>query len=329
MKSPISINADEAQRLCSLHAYEALGETLCDLAEEIPSLSVIVADYGRRLSLERLRKEHPEDYLQAGIAEQDQVSIAAALALEGFCTFVPSYASFITSRAFDQVRVLMGAMGAPIMLIGLSAGYDSGTLGATHISTEDISLMRSVSGVTVLSPSDNAELAAMLRWLATNPMPAYLRITGADEKNRLHTSGLPQGATGIDQLRPGTDVAIIATGQLCAAALDAADILADKGISASVTNIAVIEPLNTNALEKIVANATLVVTVEEHSTRGGLGSALTEFLVTRKTSTPFMALGTPRIPPAADTRPMLLHRIGLDAKGIATHILSRLNHEGS
>ena len=130
------VDAREAMRLCSLPSNQALGETLTSLADEDEDLTVVVSDYGRRLFLDGLVERHPESFVQVGIAEQDQVSIGAALALEGFPVFAPCYASFVASRAFDQIRVNLGMMGAPLVLVGLSAGYDSADLGASHCATE-------------------------------------------------------------------------------------------------------------------------------------------------------------------------------------------------
>jgi transketolase len=320
MENGTPLPSTSIQRLCLLHAYEALGKTLCDLADELPQLAVVVADYGRRLFLDRLRKDHPEDYVQVGIAEQNQVSVAAALALEGFCAFVPSYAAFITGRAFDQVRICMGSMKAPVILIGLSAGYDSGTLGATHMATEDAALMRTVPGVLVLSPADNAELVVMLRQLAAHPQPAYIRITGASEQSCLHVKGLPQKAMRPETLRSGHDVTIFATGKICKEALHAADILQTEAISASLTEVPCLNPFDAEAARKATAKARLIVSVEEHSVRGGLGSALREALSTAPSAPPLLTLGTPLVPPSADTRPALLHHVALDAQGIAASI---------
>ena len=319
------VDAREAMRLCSLPSNQALGETLTSLADEDEDLTVVVSDYGRRLFLDGLVERHPEGFVQVGIAEQDQVSIGAALALEGFPVFAPCYASFVASRSFDQIRVNLGMMGAPLVLVGLSAGYDSADLGASHCATEDVALMRSVPTATVITPADNAELASAIRWLAAHPRPAYVRITGSMTETCLHASGCDVSSGGVTQLREGSDVALVACGQLAAAALEAADILETTDVSASVTEMSIVSQLREDELLRAVRGKRLVVTVEEHGVVGGLGSAVAEVLAERDDVPPLLALGTPRsYLDGGDVRQALLTHDGLDPWGIASRILERL-----
>ena len=324
MNDRFSIDATESARLCSLHSYEVFGEVVTSIANSDDSLTVVVSDYGRRLSLERLREAHPSSYVQVGIAEQDQVSVASAMALEGFHVIAPCYASFITGRAFDQVRVNLGIMSAPVVLVGIAAGYDSGDLGASHMSTEDVALMRSIPGMTVISPADNAELACALRELVAHPTPAYVRVTGAAANSNLHPDGCSAPIARAEELRVGSDVAILACGQVSAAALEAADILASRGISASVSEMAVLNPFGDDDLITSVETYPLVVTVEEHSRKGGLGSAVAEALSGRANTPALLRLGTPERYVDGDVRDKLLAQARLDAEGIAGSVSARL-----
>lgn len=324
MSQDFSVNAGEAARLCSLNAYQVLGETLSSIADADDDLTVVVSDYGRRLSLDTLRAHHPASYVQVGIAEQDQVSVSAALALEGFRVFAPCYASFVTGRAFDQVRVNLGIMAAPVVLVGIAAGYDSGDLGASHMSTEDVALMRSVPGLTVVSPADNAELACVLRQLAADPVPAYVRVTGAGTHTLVHDDGCSWEPGRMESLRAGGDVAILATGQLVTEALAAAEALSRQGIEASVTAVPTLSPLDETALAASLGTSRLAVTVEEHSPRGGLGSAVAESLSQHPGSPALLRLGTPERYVDGDVRENLIARAGLDATGIARGVAERL-----
>ena len=326
MSAAWSVPASEVEVLCSQSAHAVLGATLAGIADADDALTVVVSDYGRRLGLLGLRDTHPASFVQAGIAEQDQVSIATELALEGFPTFAPAYASFITGRAYDQVRVGLGIMRAPVVLVGLAAGYDSGDLGATHTSTDDVSLMRSIAGLSVISPVDNVELVGVIRELAAHPRPAYVRITGNLSQTCLHPGGY-QGSIGpAECLRTGSDVALFATGSVSAAALDAAEALASHGVEASVTSVSSIEPIDADTVVAMAAAAArrLVITVEEHSTRGGLGSAVAEVLEGRGDRPALLRIGT--IPGYADgaIRRDLLVEAGLDAAGIARAVSARL-----
>ena len=164
--------SNETLRPCGMDAKMVFGETMARIASHDPSLTVVVSDYGRRLNLDEMRRRLPEAFVQCGIAEQSQVEVAAALANEGFHVVAPSYATFITARVLDQVRVLLGMMKSPVVLVGLSAGCEAGTLGASHMALEDIGCMRMIPGMTVVCPADNVELVSVLEELMRSPRPA-------------------------------------------------------------------------------------------------------------------------------------------------------------
>ena len=186
------VTAQESAHFSAMNPKQVFGEVMGELAERDRGLSVVVSDYGRRLNLDHMREVLPEGFVQCGIAEQNQVEVAAALANEGLTTFAPSYATFITGRVYDQIRVNLGMMRSPVALVGVSAGCESGMLGASHMALEDISLMRGVPNVEVFCPADNAELASVLRLLAAAPRPAYVRTNTLDGVN-LH----PDGTTAV------------------------------------------------------------------------------------------------------------------------------------
>lgn len=313
------------RRLCGLDAKVVFGETMERIARRDPLLSVVVSDYGRRLNLEGMRTALPQAFVQCGIAEQSQVEVAAALANEGFHVMAPSYATFITSRVLDQVRVMLGQMGSPVVLVGLSAGCEAGSLGASHMALEDLACMRTIPGVTVVCPADNVELAAVLEELAAHPRPAYVRISSYADDVCLHARGaqVPFGRAEVLRQVEGAQVALLATGPLTSRALKAATLLAREGIEAQVLEFATVKPLDTEALAELVGMR-LVVTVEDHGIAGGFGSAVAECLAELEGAPRVLRLGMPDEYLAANLPEKLLEQAGLTSEAIAQAVRTRL-----
>ncbi|OFK22145.1 transketolase family protein [Olsenella sp. HMSC062G07] len=314
------VSAEDARRLSTLSHKDVFGEVMGRLATTDASLSVVVSDYGRRLNLSRFRELCPEGFVQCGIAEQNQVEVASALANEGLTTFAPSYATFITSRVLDQVRVNLGIMASPVALVGVGCGCDAAILGASHMALEDLGVMRQIPGMTVVSPCDNAEFAATLLELGRAPRPAYVRMNEAWGAN-LHPGGVGRAPGRPHLLRraAGARVALVSTGTISCRALRAAELLAAEGIEASVLALPTVKPLDAGAIDALGAPA-LLASVEEHSVVGGLGSALAEALAERGRGTALLRLGLPDRYLEADARDAVLARAGLDPAGIAAQV---------
>lgn len=196
---PAQISAEEAQMLAGMNTKEVFGWVMGKLAEDDELLTVAVADYGRRLNLDRFRELRPDGYIQCGIAEQNLIEVASACANEGFHVFAPCYATFVTSRTLDQVRVNLGMMKSPVVLVGVAAGCESAATGPSHMAVEDIAVTRTIPRLSVFNPVDNAQLAATLMELARHPRPAYVRMTSCDGVN-LHPNGYVFDASGAEKL---------------------------------------------------------------------------------------------------------------------------------
>jgi len=196
---PSCISAEESQMLAGMNTKEVFGWVMGKLAEDDELLTVAVADYGRRLNLDRFRELRPDGYIQCGIAEQNLIEVASACANEGFHVFAPCYATFVTSRTLDQIRVNLGMMKSPVVLVGVAAGCESAATGPSHMAVEDIAITRTIPGLSVLNPIDNAQLAATLMDLAKHPRPAYVRMTSCDGVN-LHPDGYVFDASGVEKL---------------------------------------------------------------------------------------------------------------------------------
>lgn len=349
---PACISAEESQMLAGMNTKEVFGWVMGKLAKDDELLTVAVADYGRRLNLDRFRELRPDGYIQCGIAEQNLIEVASACANEGFHVFAPCYATFVTSRTLDQIRVNLGMMKSPVVLVGVAAGCESAATGPSHMAVEDIAVTRTIPGLSVFNPIDNAQLAATLMELAKHPRPAYVRMTSCDGVN-LHPNGYVFDASGVEKLfesacaagaasvdgvavaevampeaaSTGTEstplpkrVTVLATGAITSRVVDAAQ-RAAKQIAAPVrTNIEVygvssIKPLDAS-LTEICQNSDVIITVEEHSVLGGFGSAVVEQLSASGPCPQVLRLGMPDTYLEADVHHNILARAGLSAESL-------------
>lgn len=252
---PAQISAEEAQLLADMNTKEVFGWVMGKLAEGDELLTVAVADYGRRLNLERFRELRPDGYIQCGIAEQNLIEVASACANEGFHVFAPCYATFVTSRTLDQIRVNLGIMKSPVVLVGVAAGCESAATGPSHMAVEDIAVTRTIPGLSVFNPVDNAQLAATLMDLAKHPRPAYVRMTSCDGVN-LHPDGYVFDASGVEKLFESAD----AVGAASAAVADGAATPEAAAAEASTEVTTVTQPrrvtvLTTGAITSRVVEA--------------------------------------------------------------------------
>lgn len=349
---PVQISAEELQLLAGMNTKEVFGWVMGKLAEDDELLTVAVADYGRRLNLDRLRELRPDGYIQCGIAEQNLIEVASACANEGFHIFAPCYATFVTSRTLDQIRVNLGMMKSPVVLVGVAAGCESAATGPSHMAVEDIAVTRTIPGLSVFSPVDNAQLAATLMELAKHPRPAYVRMTSCDGVN-LHPDGYVFDASGVEKLFESAGAAntasvdgvavteaaatsqpkhvtVLATGAITSrvveAAQRAAEQVAAEQAAATQTNIevysvSIIKPLGA-FLTEICQNSDVIITVEEHSVLGGFGSVVVEQLSASGACPQVLRLGMPDTYLEADVHHNILARAGLSVESLQEVLLA-------
>lgn len=303
----------------------ALGSAAEELAKTSPKVMMMTADLSFFSGLERYRNQYPDKFYNFGIAEQNMIGAAGGLAKEGFIPFANTYASFCASRCMDQVRVNMAYMALPIKLIGLAAGFSAGILGPTHMSIEDVSLMRTLPNITIISPADCLEIIKSMFATAETKKPSYIRLTGSMNMPVVYNEDYEFEIGKAIKLREGMDVCIIATGSMVHEALQAAAALDEEGISCSVVNMHTIKPLDTEAINDANEKHRLIVTVEEHSIIGGLGSAVAEHLVRRGRHIPQLLIGVEDFFPHAGSYPYLLEQCGLTAPQIKERIIRRLD----
>lgn len=296
------------------------GVILPELAKTHENLWVITADLGLLSGLDRFRRENPGRFINTGIAEQNMIGVAAGLAMEGNLAFATTYASFITMRAFEQIRHNLGYQKCNIKLIGSAAGLAMGMSGNTHYAMEDIALMRTVPNMTVLSPADSVEAAKMTEALAESDDPAYMRLTGGLNCPMVYHEDYDfQIGRGI-VLKEGKDAALIASGTMVSETLKAAELLEKDGVSCTIVDMHTIKPLDMDLLRRLFASHSLIVTIEEHSVIGGLGGAVAEAKAGLSNMPPQLILGLPDAFGKAADGKYLLEQYGLTAGRIAEKI---------
>ena len=351
---PAQISAEESQLLAGMNTKEVFGWVMGKLAEDDELLTVAVADYGRRLNLDRFRELRPDGYIQCGIAEQNLIEVASACANEGFHVFAPCYATFVTSRTLDQIRVNLGMMKSPVVLVGVAAGCESAATGPSHMAVEDIAVTRTIPGLSVFNPVDNAQLAATLMELAKHPRPAYVRMTSCDDVN-LHPDGYVFDASGVEKLFESSrsagsagaagaadaggvvttkaahsteprHVTVLASGAITSRVIEAAQraveqIAAPIRTNIEVYGVSILKPLDAS-LTEICQHSDVIITVEEHSVLGGFGSAVVEQVSASGACPQVIRVGMPDKYLEADVHHNILARAGLSVEGLQEVLLA-------
>ena len=285
------------------------------MAEEFPNLVVLDADLAAATKTGIFRKAYPERHIDCGIAEANMMGVAAGLSLTGKIPFVSSFAMFAAGRAFEQVRNSIGYPHLNVKIGATHAGITVGEDGATHQCNEDIALMRTIPGMVVMCPADDVEARAAVRAALEYEGPVYIRFGRAavpvinDRPDYKFEIG--KGTV----VREGRDVTIVATGICVDSALGAAEKLAADGIEAEVISICTIKPLDEDIIINSAKKTGKVVTVEEHSVIGGLGSAVCDALCA-KLPTPVKKIGMQDVFGESGSAAALVKKYGLDADGV-------------
>lgn len=277
-----------AEKIATRDAY---GDTLAELGRLNKDIVVLDADLSKSTKTEVFAKEFPERFFNTGIAEQNMAGIAAGLAAAGKIPFISTFAIFATGRAFEQIRNTIAYPRLNVKIAATHAGITVGPDGASHQSVEDIALMRAIPGMTIINPADATETRFAVKAAVDIDGPVYIRL-GRHKVPVIFQEGdyVFKPGKGV-VLREGNDATIISTGIMTAIALEAADILKNRGIYVNVVNIHTIKPIDEELIIQLAEETGAVITAEEHSIIGGLGSAVAEVL--------------------AESRPTLMKRIGL------------------
>ena len=235
------------------------------------------ADLTPTARLVEFKDTYPDRFFDVGIAEQNLIDFSAGLALEGLRPFAVGLAAMVPMRPAEQMRAAIGYMKANVTVIGIEAGVRFGPLGNTHYAMDDIAVVRAIPNFTVIAPSDPLSTHKALYACIEHEGPVYMRLTGGPGYPVMYAEDFDFQIGKAIEYRSGSDVAFITSGSLLADAVGAADILEGKGISTRVVDMHTVKPLDTEMLDRVFAENQLVVTVEEHSSMGGLGGAVAEY----------------------------------------------------
>ncbi|MDY2777722.1 MAG: transketolase C-terminal domain-containing protein [Collinsella sp.] len=296
----------------------AFGPTLIELVEEGVDVMAVDADLAGSTTTAKLAAVHPDRFVDVGIAEQNMIGVASGLALTGRTVFTGSFAVFGSGRCWEQIRNTVCISNLDVKVCPTHAGITVGPDGETHQALEDIALMRVLPHMRVLVPADYNAARAAIRLAAKTPGPFYVRM-GRENLPEVYEEGFEiQSESFANVIREGADISIMACGVELAHALEAAEILAGEGISAEVVDIMSVKPLDEGTILASAAKTGLVLTVEEHSIHGGMGSAIAELLF-EKQPCRVSRLGMTTFGQSGSAAELLAH-YGLDAAGIASRV---------
>lgn len=295
---------------------QAICDTLLNAAKTDKDIVVLCSDSRGSASLTKFADTYPEQFVEMGIAEQDLVSVAAGLASCGKKAFAASPACFLSTRSYEQAKIDCAYSNTNVTLIGISGGVSYGALGMSHHSAQDIAAMSAIPNMRVYLPSDRFQTAKLIEALLQDKKPAYLRVGRNPVEDVYTAENCPFAMDKATVLTEGSDVAIIACGEMVRPALNAAELLKAQGISATVVDMYCVKPLDTEAVIKAASGAKAVLTVEEHAPFGGLGSMVAQ-VVGEHCPRKVKNLSLPDAPVITGTSKEVFDYYGLNAEGIA------------
>lgn len=297
----------------------AFGDELAELGATNPNVVALDADLSGSTKTSTFAKVFPDRFFDVGIAEQDLMTTALGLSLTGKIPFAATFAIFATGRAYDQIRNSICYQKANVKVIGAHGGITVGEDGASHQSLEDISLMRGIPNMTVISPSDYSQMRQVVNFAASYNGPVYIRMSRVDVPD-IYGESYKFNINKADILKEGNDITLITTGDIASEAVKASEILEAKGISVELINVPVIKPIDAETIIKSVKKTAAAVTIENHSVIGGLGSAVCEVL-SENLPSKVVRIGVNDKFGQSGTPNELLKFYGLDADSIVKKVL--------
>ncbi len=295
---------------------QAICNVLLEKAKEDKDIMVLCSDSRGSASLAPFAEAFPDQFVETGIAEQNLVSISAGLAKCGKKPFAASPACFLSTRSYEQAKIDVAYSNTNVTLIGISGGISYGALGMSHHSAQDIAAMSAIPNMRVYLPSDRHQTKCLIEALLQDEKPAYVRVGRNPVEDVYSEENCPFQMDKANILTEGKDIAIVACGEMVRPALDAAKILEEKGVHATVVDMYCVKPLDTETLLKVVEGVSAVITVEEHAPFGGLGSMVSQ-VVGAKCPKEVINMALPDAPVITGTSREVFDYYGLNAEGIA------------
>lgn len=306
---------------------EVFGNALIELAETYDDFVLLDGDLANSTRADILAEARPDRFVELGIAEQNLAGVAAGMASVGFRPWLSSFAVFLVHRDLDQVRLTIAQTGLPVRLAGSYSGLFTGYTGKSHQCFEDLAIMRSLAGMTVLCPGDAAEAERLIRYAHTVPGPVYIRLCRDPVEDLPPLSGDDGDPTRARWLKDGADLTLVTTGTQTTRTWEAARRLQSRGIDAGVLHLPALWPCDTGAIREAAERGPLVTT-EEHRAVGGLGSLVTE-VVTERNPVRVLRIGIGDRFGASGPNEDLLHAFGLSAEAIGTRVESFFREEAA
>ena len=293
-----------------------------EVMDQNPRAVILYNDMGA-LELDRIREAHPDRVYNVGISEQNMASLAAGLAFDGRCVFTYGIIAHVFARSFEQIRNDICCANLPVIILGVGSGLSYGADGPTHHAVQDIAVMRTLPNMAIYNPSDCVSAQAAVRLAAARMRPAFIRMD-KEQLPALYQEGA-DFAPGFAKLRDGSDIAIVATGILVHKALEAAQLLLSEGIRVRVIDLFRLKPVNPDAFRSALAGVKAVVTLEENSLIGGLGSLVGEILARGKEHPAFTSIGLEDDPlVGSSSRGWAEERFGYSVKAISAALRTTL-----
>lgn len=319
------INDRNIKMWSTIGSRATFGLATFELAKSIDDLMVLTCDVSTSAGLDRFRKTYPSKYLDLGIAEQNMIGVAAGLASEGYKVITTTFAPFQTMRCCEQIKVNLCYMKKNVCMVGIASGLTLGTLGYTHCCIEDLSIMRSLPEIIVISPADSLETIKALQAALTLEKPSYIRLTGTTNNSIVYNKDYDFKIGKSIKLKDGNDIVIFSTGSILKECLEASRILEQKNISTRVINMHTIKPIDKEEILK-ACETRLIVSVEEHNIIGGLGSAIAEYKSTIKNSPPQLFLGVNDYYSKGGSYNFLKEKHRLTKEKIVQDIIKKMNN---
>ena len=298
-------------RWTRLGMRKSFGDMIGMIAENNENIIVMAADVASSAKLQDFKKKYPKQFFNLGIAEQNMLGVAAGLSKEGYNVFVVSFAPFISMRAYEAIRTLVGYMNLNVKVVALASGLSLGVQGNTHYSLEDMSLMRTIPNIQIFSPADCMEEVKCLQYLSIHKGPAYIRLTGIDGSPCVYREDFDFQVGCPNLLREGKDILCLSTGSITSECVRLARALKKDALTCTIYDISTIKPMNFDFLQGTLLQYRLIMTVEEHFRVGGLGGIVAEYLSEQKTHPPLLRIGVQDEFPHADVYANLLDINGL------------------
>ena len=326
----MNLNIKKNFKKFSLIGQRASFGLIClELAKNDTNFLILTADVSTSAGLDRFRKALPEQYIEVGISEQNLIGVASGLSSEGFNVMTTTFSPFQTLRCTEQIKVNLGYMKNKVILVGLASGLALGSLGYTHCSIEDISIIRSIPNITICSPADCIELYKILEASTVYKESIYIRLTGTSNQPIIYNDDYNFQIGKSIRLKEGKDIDIFANGPTVYESLEAAKILEESGISAGVINMHTIKPIDREAITKSCHEKKYIFSIEEHSIIGGLSSAIAEVKSSFFNSSIQISIALPDEYDKSGPYEQLKDYFGLTSQKIAIRIAKELENDQS